>query len=91
MGALIENPRHTAERLLTSRVPNLQLDYLIVDFNGECTELHSNRHLMFQLKLLVHDSGKEATFAYTRITNNDLFKEVILSRQLLVMDHLIWD
>ena len=70
---------------------NLQLDYLFVDFNGECTELHSNRHLMFQLKLLVHDSGKEATFTDTRITNNDLFKEVILCRQLLVMDHLIWD
>ena len=55
----------------TYRVPNLQLNDLIVYLEAEAAELDADRHLMLIVELVVHNSLHEARFADTSVANDD--------------------
>lgn len=61
--AAVEDTGNRAKRLLASGVPDLQLYNLTVKPDYERSEFHANGDLVLQLELVVHHSGKQATFA----------------------------
>ena len=73
----------------TYRVPNLQLNHLVVDLEAEAAEFDADRHLMLIVELVVHDSLHEARLADARVANDDQLEEMVLRGQRLVADDLI--
>jgi len=71
MGASVKDASDWFERFLPSRVPNLQLDYLSVNFEAKWTEFHTDCDLMLNFEFVIHDSLHQATLANTGISNND--------------------
>lgn len=45
-GAAVITSSDRLERFLPSGVPDLELNVLVVDLDGSCTELHSNRQIV---------------------------------------------
>lgn len=52
----VENASNRLVRLLASSVPNLHLKYFAIHPQSVRTKLHSNRHLVLSLELVVHHS-----------------------------------
>lgn len=71
MSAAIKYPSYRLERLLTSGVPDLELDDFVVYLETIRAEFDSNCDLMLFLELIVHDTFHEAGFANTCITDDD--------------------
>ena len=82
----IENTSDTFERLLASSVPDLKLDNFILDRASKRTKLYSDGDLMLSLELVVLDSAHQTTLTDTSISNDDQFKEVVLSSKRFVLD-----
>ena len=82
----VENTSYTLERLLASGVPDLKLNNFILDRASERTKLYSDGDLMFSLELIVLDSAHQTTLTDTSISNDDQFKEVVLSSKRFILD-----
>lgn len=52
----IENPCNRSKGFLSSCVPDLQFYDIVFQFASKWTELDSYRHLMLQLKVIIHYS-----------------------------------
>ena len=57
VGASVEDPGDRAERLLARSVPDLQLHDLAVQPDHEGAEFDADSNLVFELELVIHDSG----------------------------------
>ena len=55
VGASVEYTGDGPETLLSCRVPYLELDNLILDFDNEGAELHAYGHVVLLLEFVVHD------------------------------------
>ena len=77
----------------TYRVPNLQLDYFIIDPDAIGSKLYSNGDLMLLLELIIHNSLHKTTLAHACVPNNDQLKEVVLTGNgsILLRQNLKWD
>ena len=53
MGASVEYLRYTLKALLPCRVPNLELEYLLLQLHKECSEFDADRDLMIRHELIV--------------------------------------
>ncbi len=65
VGTSVKDSGNRTERLLARSVPYLQLHDLSIKLDHEGTEFDANRHLVLQLELVVHHSGKQ-----TRLSNS---------------------
>ena len=63
--ASVEDSCNWAERLLTSGIPDLQLDNFVINFHDEATKLHTNRNLMLKFEVVIHHSCQQAWFTDT--------------------------
>lgn len=63
MRAPIEDLGDGAERLLACGVPDLQLEYLVLDTDEVGAKLHSHRHVMVLLELVLHQALQHARLA----------------------------
>ena len=59
------------ESLLTGCIPNLQLDFIVINLDSLSLELSSKGDMMFLDKTAFDISSQETTFANSRITYND--------------------
>ena len=74
---------------MARRVPNLELNHLVLYFDAERPEFDPDGDLMLSFKLVVHDSLHEARFADACVPDNDQLEEVILGGQRTVIEHLV--
>ena len=65
------------EVLLPCCIPDLQFDLSFVDFEEECSELHTNRDLVVLHELIGRDPVHETRLAYSRIANHDELEKVV--------------
>ncbi len=56
MSTTVKYSGDRAERLLSCCVPNLKLHYFVSNIHYKCTKLHSDCHLVLNLKVIVHYS-----------------------------------
>jgi len=73
-GPAVVGPRDGPKRLLTRRVPDLELDLLGVDGDHAGPELHSNGEVVHGLEALVGELQQKARLAHACITYNDIFE-----------------
>ena len=70
----------------TYSVPNLEFDDLIIDFEAEATELHTDGDLMLGLEFVVHDSLHEGWLSNASVSDYYKLEQVILGGKSLVAD-----
>ena len=58
---------NTLERFLARRVPNLEFDILVINFNCTTAELYSDRQIMLLSEALVRELQEQARFSDTCI------------------------
>ena len=74
----------------TYRVPDLQLDDLIVYLETEATELYSDGHLVLLFEVVVHHSLHQARLADASVSDDDQFEKMILGAECLVSNDFEW-
>lgn len=78
VAALVEISRNRSERLLTGRIPNLQLDIsLLANYHTEIAELDSNCDSVLLFKCLARQSFKNASFSDTSVAQDHNLEEHI--------------
>mmetsp|Transcript_75743 Transcript_75743/g.201232 ORF Transcript_75743/g.201232 Transcript_75743/m.201232 type:complete len:218 (-) Transcript_75743:4-657(-) len=77
-GAPVVRPRDGAKGLLPRRVPDLELDPLVVDVADAVPEFHADGHVVLGAKPLVCELQEEARLPHTGITHDDVLEEVIV-------------
>jgi len=65
MRTTIENTRYRPKRFLTCRIPNLKLNYFVIDVHYKGAKFHSYSYLMFDLEVIIHDAGQQTTLTNT--------------------------
>lgn len=70
----IVRTRNTLERFLASRVPDLQLDVLLLDLDGASTKLDSDGQIVLLTEPLVRELEKKAGFSDTCVSNDDVLE-----------------
>lgn len=60
----VEYSCYWSEGLLACCVPNLQLEYLILDLNDKGTEFHSYGHLMLYFEVIIHYAWQQTTLSH---------------------------
>ena len=63
MGCSVEDFSNRAERLLTSRVPDLQLQEGIFYLDAARSEIDSDSHIMFSIELVLGQSRQNTRLA----------------------------
>jgi len=71
VGTTIENSSHRLERLLSSGIPDLELDDFVVNLEAIGAEFDTDSDLMLLLELIVHDAFHEAGFTHACVTNDN--------------------
>src|SRR4051812_6225 len=74
-GAAVVGRRDSAVTFLTGRVPNLGLDGLVVDLDGPCRELDTDRRLGLEIELIAGETTQEIGFADTRVSDENHLKK----------------
>lgn len=82
MCAPIEDARHRLKGFLAGCIPDLELeDLAAVDPQSEGAKLHSDRHLMLCLELVVHHSLHETALSDSCVAYDDKLEEMILGSE----------
>lgn len=74
--ASVVRPRDRPERFLARRVPDLQLDGLVVDRDHASPEFDANSQIMDGLKPLVRELQQQARLPNTCVSDDDVLEEV---------------
>ena len=64
MRATIEDSGDWSERLLAGSVPNLKLNYLILNVDDKSAEFDTYGDLMLYFEVIVHYSGKQTALSH---------------------------
>ena len=66
MRAFVENSSNTAESLLASSIPDLELnDVLVIYAHDIVSKLHSNCDVVLVIELIINESCQNARFTHT--------------------------
>lgn len=76
------------EPFLTSRVPNLSLDNLIIKLNASGGKLNPNGGFRFEAEFILCKSRQEIRFSHTRIANQNHFEQIIILIIGFICPHL---
>ena len=74
----VENLSYALELLLTSCVPDLKFEHLLLKLDKECAELHPNCHLVIRHELVVREPVQQTGLADCGVSNDDEFEEEVL-------------
>ena len=85
----IEDLRYTLETLLACSVPNLQLEYLLLELDEEGSEFDANCDFVISHELVVGQSVQQARFADGRVTNDDQLEQEVLVLHTFTLQNLI--
>mmetsp|Transcript_34199 Transcript_34199/g.55014 ORF Transcript_34199/g.55014 Transcript_34199/m.55014 type:complete len:261 (-) Transcript_34199:62-844(-) len=75
-GTAIVRPGDGAEGLLSSGIPDLQLDLLVVNSYQPSTKLHADCQIMIGAEALVRELKEQARLADASVANDDILEEV---------------
>ena len=80
MRLLVEDLRDGLELFLASRVPHLQLEAGLLDFEEAGPEIDSHRHIVLGIKLVLRQAGQDARLSDAGVAENDELEEFIVRR-----------
>lgn len=89
MRAPVKDLRDRLERLLPGSVPDLQLEYLLLDSHQESAELHAHGDLVVLHELVGGESVEQARLADCAVANDNEFEQVVLLLHRLVLNDLV--
>ena len=78
MRLLVEDFGDGAELFLACRVPDLQLEVALLDFEEAGPEIDPHRNIMLGIKLVLRQAGQDARLPDTRVAENDELEELIV-------------
>ena len=85
VGALVVGVGYGAVAFLSSRVPNLQLDGVLVDLEGAEAEVNSDRGDVVVVEAVVSESDQQAGLSDASVSNEDKLEEVIARQTKVIM------
>eukprot|EP00227_Mantoniella_beaufortii_P021557 CAMPEP_0197591626 /NCGR_PEP_ID=MMETSP1326-20131121/13819_1 /TAXON_ID=1155430 /ORGANISM="Genus nov. species nov., Strain RCC2288" /LENGTH=295 /DNA_ID=CAMNT_0043157157 /DNA_START=218 /DNA_END=1100 /DNA_ORIENTATION=+ len=89
-GPAVVAARDGAEGLLPRRVPDLQLDLLVVDGDHAAAELHADGQVVHVLEPLVRELQQQARLAHASVSNDDVLEEVRVAHLCLSLAGTPW-
>ena len=78
MRLLVEDFGDGAELFLACRVPDLQLEVALLDFEEARPEIDSHRHIMLGIKLVLCQAGQDARLPDPGVAENDELEEFVV-------------